>query len=215
MRTRGTVIVVGLLAFGIVAAWFGRSSAQRVRAGDDVNTRGLEQLKSSVTDLQKEVALSRMLLASRPEPARGDEVRAGATAAAAEKPTTPVPPKKELTEVEVIAQFDAVFKQQDTDAAWSRSATSTGSRVLSGHLTPGSRLTSGECRRDLCRFETRHPRLEDYQQFLKDGLLSRDSGLWSAGAVSYVVEQGAAGVVAITFIAKEGQSMPEIPGAAE
>jgi hypothetical protein len=94
------------------------------------------------------------------------------------------------------------------DAAWSRAAAPKASQVLSRHLTPDSRLTSSECRRDLCRFETRHPSVEAYQQFFNDALVSRESGLWNAGATSYVVQQSSAGVVAVTFVAKEGHPIP-------
>jgi len=213
MRKHPTAILLGLVVVGLVAVLIGRSKGRAAKAAPDVTAMEIDQLRATIDDLHKEVAVNRMLLASQAQPVPSTDTAPGA-APAAPPPPAAVARKGELTEVGIIAQLDDIFKTQETDAAWSRSAVSTGSRILGSHLTPGSRLASAECRKDLCRFETRHPGIEDYQQFFRTGLLSQESGLWSAGFTSYVIERSPAGVVAVTFVAKEGQAVPntvEVP----
>jgi hypothetical protein len=171
--------------------------------------RDIGQLKASVENLRRQIDMDRALIArerERPAPITD-------TTAHADSPAPPSAVEEErreepVTGVEIIAELDESFSDETVDAAWSRTASSQASDALTSHLTPGSRLTQLECRADLCRVETRHPTLDQYQEFANASFMTADSGLWNGGFSSWVVEQTSDEVVAISYIAKEGHAIP-------
>jgi hypothetical protein len=173
----------------------------------------LKILKSSIGLLQTQVvAMDRRVRATErtgapstvpPEGNGSDEAQSAAF--------DPAPSAREVTEVEIVAGLDEKFTTQEVDPAWSRTATSEATRVLSGHLPRNSTLTNVECRKDMCRIESRHPNIEEYQEFASHSFRSRDSGLWNGGHSSWIVEKTSnGGVVAVSHLAREGQDLPNI-----
>jgi hypothetical protein len=56
----------------------------------------------------------------------------------------------------------------------------------------------------------KHASMDTYRQLVQSTLGARDSGLWNGGLASIVTEQSPTSVTTVTFIAKEGMSVPAI-----
>ena len=114
------------------------------------------------------------------------------------------------SEAEALAQLDDKFEAEERDPNWSGPAATQATRALTSDLPSGSTLGSVECRTNLCRVESSHPSLDAFQSFVHSALLSRDKKLWNGGFSAQVVAQGPLGVKAVTYIAKEGQAVPQL-----
>jgi len=110
--------------------------------------------------------------------------------------------------LEYTAQLDDKFREQAPDPTWSQKGIDDAVRALSSDLTPGSRLGRVDCKTDFCRIETSHDSLAAYQSFMQSALLSQHRKLWDGALNTQVVSQSAAGLTALTFIAKEGHAVP-------
>jgi hypothetical protein len=204
------MIVGGLLAIAVASGWLW-SARRHSSSGKDVPNlepvEELAQLRSSVAHLQHEVAMNRAMMGLQlvPSTPSAPPQEAEATSDRSREKT------RAQTGVEIITQLDANFVQQTADPSWSRGAASNATRVLAAQMPPGSRLVKDvECRKSLCRAETSHQTLEQYQQFTRDAFLSRSSELRNLGVTSWVVKNDSSGLVAVSFIAKEGESVPNV-----
>jgi len=110
-----------------------------------------------------------------------------------------------------VAQLEGEFQAEIVDPKWSRDAGVEATRALSHDLPAGSKLGTVECRANMCRVETSHGTVQEYQAFVKSGLLSRTKKLWNAAFSSHVEDPSPSGITALTFIGRETSPGPEAP----
>jgi hypothetical protein len=180
------------------------------RKAGEAALQEVDDLRSEVDLMKKQLAIQKVLLnpvdrSARPsgppsKPAESD----GTTSGAGAKPREGRVPNEE----ETIAQLDHRFADEATDNNWRQRAESVAMSAVTGQLTPGSQVRRVECRSQMCRIETTHPTLVDYQKFFQNGLVSREHRPWNGGLSSWVIDQSPNQVVAVTYLAREGQSVP-------
>lgn len=128
------------------------------------------------------------------------------TYAAADKPKNP-PPKME----DVQAGLDREFFAAPRDRNWGADAETTVRNALRRTISEGSQIESVQCNGALCRIETTHTDTSDYQKFIETSLGGIDSGLWNGAAFSSIVRNEHGELTVVSFLAREGTSLPEIP----
>jgi hypothetical protein len=206
---RWTLSSLGIaLTLGALAFWLWKPAKTPARP-EDQRAEEVEDLRASLRALQKQVDTMDGRGPARPvlaAPAQGVPVEDAGTSRSGE--ADPVQPRQAPTEVEIVAGLDDKFAEEEVDATWSNAAASQLTRVLSTHLPRGSTLARVECRKDMCRIESRHADTETYQEFAKSSFMDRNSGVWNGGFSSWIVDKTAAGVVAVSHLAKEGQDLP-------
>ena len=118
-----------------------------------------------------------------------------------------------LTEADVVAGVDSTFDAEAADASWSSSATIEAEAALEAGLPSGSRLGKVECRSSLCRAETFHANVDEFQSFVSESFLGRERASWNGGFYAAIIDQSEDVVSAVSYIAKEGHSvpLPEVP----
>lgn len=141
------------------------------------------------------------------------------TSASADEPTQawvepreapPPPPTME----EVQEDLEQVFVDRTDDPAWSRDAEQ---RVLDGlhsKIDERTELASVECNGTLCRVESDHDDMSSFRDFAENTVLGSSGELWRGAVFTSVVEgaEGGGSVTAVTFMAREGESLPGISG---
>ncbi len=124
--------------------------------------------------------------------------------AAASKPEMSDEEMKTVVLASVFSTFDA----EPSDAAWSNGASRQLTQAVHAGLPKGSRVEKVECKSTLCKVDTHHKDLDEFRAFVSDAIMSRERQIWNGGSYSAVIEQSDDGVVAVTYLAKEGQSVP-------
>lgn len=136
----------------------------------------------------------------------GDEERAEGERA--EKPEAEAP----RTVQEMSASLDATFASERPDATWSADAQSRAQSGLSRALPSGSSVRSVRCTSSMCRIETRHHDMDEYQQFVDRAFVQPSTALWNAGFFSSVVDgaEGGGEVTVVSFLARDEQPLAEV-----
>jgi len=60
----------------------------------------------------------------------------------------------------------------------------------------------------MCRLETRHENIEAFREFNTSAFARPGQSIWKGAVYSAVREQSAGGIVALTYLAKEGEELP-------
>ncbi len=209
-QRRGLLAAVGALVIaGGLLYW--KSRADGVDFDD--TQQEMQQLRSEMRDLKRDQAASLLLAAQRDgkdtstaPPGRGPAPGEGQSAAAGSAGAT----QHSYTEEEIADDLDSRFEAEPFDAAWSNSATREATRALSTDLPEGTTLTKLECRSSLCRVDTLHDSLDSFRTFASTSLLGRERRIWNGGVSTMVRESSDTEVKAVTYIAKEGQSVPTL-----
>jgi hypothetical protein len=116
--------------------------------------------------------------------------------------------------VEQAALLNNGFDDERPDPGWSIQAARQVQSALSSTLPAGSTLGKIDCRTKLCRVETTHDSIDAFKAYVDAGYISREKKTWNSGFSALVTSRTASGVNAVTFIAREGQSVP-VPDSAE
>ena len=113
------------------------------------------------------------------------------------------------TAKEVRDGLDAHFWREAVDTSWSIDATRELDRKLPEFLPPGSTVRGVACRGSLCRIETVHVGLAEFQQFVQHAFLSQ-TRLANSGFVASVLDEPVDGhpIATVAFVAREGRKMP-------
>jgi hypothetical protein len=112
------------------------------------------------------------------------------------------------TEAVVLASVHTTFDAEPNDATWSSDAKEKAEEAMSAGLPEGSTLERVECRTSLCKVETFHEDLGGFKSFVDSAFLGRERQIWNGGFYTAVVDHSDQGVVAVSYIAKEGQDVP-------
>jgi hypothetical protein len=117
------------------------------------------------------------------------------------------PPPMEPTELRDHYQY--VFSEDSADPEWRGGVRRAAVDKVNAALPRGSSLRSFECRSSMCRVETSHVDRRHYGDFLRAAFMNPSTSVWNAGGFSLPVEDGPSGeLVAVTYIAHEGQQLP-------
>lgn len=212
MNSKRAVVAVGfaVACLGLGVRLGARRAPAAAPAADD-RAEEIAQLQSSLQRLQREVATDRAVFGQQAlRQAGAAATNAEAAAPPDQKVARAKSDRERPVEVEMISKLDEMFDKQATDAVWSRKAVPEVTRVLSGHLPSGGQIETVDCRTDLCRIQTHHASVDDYQKFLNASFMARDSGLWNGGFTSWVVDHDPKGVVVVSYLAKEGRDVPNV-----
>jgi hypothetical protein len=130
------------------------------------------------------------------------------TGVTAVSPAEPSVTRRDSTPAEIVAQLDSEFFAEPPSSPWSSHATTKASKVLPALLPPGSSLGRIECRTTLCRIEATHANLDSFLNFTDAMGRNRETGLWNGTITAQVVGQTPGAVQAVTFVSKEGATIP-------
>jgi hypothetical protein len=111
-------------------------------------------------------------------------------------------------EAAIVATIDRSFASEVSDPRWSGTATNQVVHAISGSLPKGSLLGEVSCRSSICKIETTHESLEAFQSFNDAAFVKGAQSLWNGAVYSAVNEQSAQGIRAVSYLAKEGQTLP-------
>lgn len=207
----GLAIVPMLGLLGGLAYW--KTSVRAVPPAADSARGELASLRAELASLKANSAAALLLAQQSAQLAqhKGEKPAAPAPTAQGED-TAPSPPAEAteapLTQAEVAVYLDNTFDAEPVDPAWGKAATQEATRALSSGIPSGTKVKGVQCRTSLCRVETSHTSVDDFRAFATGSLLGRDRHIWNGGVSTQVREESATGVTAVTYIAKEGQSVP-------
>ena len=116
-------------------------------------------------------------------------------------------------EAAILSRLDRAFTSENSDARWSGTTANEVARALPAALPKGSNITAVNCKSSMCRLETTHESVESFREFNTSAFARAGQTIWKGGVYSAVREQSTRGVVALTYLAKEGEELPLItPG---
>lgn len=132
---------------------------------------------------------------------------------AAPAPLLPSEPRP-LRPGDVRDGIERAFYREPRDPQWSRSAERTAEARLRGTLPKGATLHAVECHASLCRIESTHDSLDEYQQFVERAFMKIETQVWNGASYSTPVEDGAAErgfpVAIVSYVAREGHALPQV-----
>ena len=114
-------------------------------------------------------------------------------------------------EAAVLANLEAAFADERPDGRWSGSAANDIARSLPATLPKGSNVSAVNCKSRMCRLETTHENVQTFAEFNNAAFARAGQSIWRGGVYSAVREQSARGIVAVTFLAREGGELPVAP----
>jgi hypothetical protein len=110
--------------------------------------------------------------------------------------------------------IERVFSDEKPDPAWARSTEHSVESRLRRSLPAGATLHSVECHASLCRIETAHENLDEYQAFIEQTFMKVETQLWNGASYSTPTEDGAAErgfpVAIVSYLAREGRALPQL-----
>lgn len=108
---------------------------------------------------------------------------------------------------EIRGQMEVIFDQEHTDPSWASNADTLARERLRATLPPGSDVRSIDCRTSMCRIETSHRAIDDYQKAMHDAFMEPTKRPWNGGIFSSLVSEQPSYLVAVTFLARDGRSI--------
>jgi hypothetical protein len=205
------VVLVAIFAAAISSAVVTLFGPRPPAPAAEGTSAEIARLRMEIDQLKGMMASQRVLIASaptRPTGAGKEETgRRPPQAGSADQQDQAGPPP-DPTPKEVVRHVDSQFFAEPGDTPWGRWATAQAATALPAVLPPGSSLGKIECRETLCRIEARHADLASFQKFSRALVRGEAKGLWNAPMTSLVIAQSADALQAITFVAREGRSVP-------
>jgi glycine/D-amino acid oxidase-like deaminating enzyme len=128
----------------------------------------------------------------------------------------PAQPKRGETLIEQFAPLhdalESAFVLESHDGAWSMEAQRKAEASLSAILPPRAAVKSIDCRSTLCRIETTHDGYPDAKMFVSR-LAAPERRPWNGAFYTGPIarEPGTGTVTFITYLGREGATMPAIP----
>src|SRR4051794_23713541 len=103
-----------------------------------------------------------------------------------------------------------VFEKESIDPKWSHVAERTAETRLRSTMPKGGSLQSVECRSSMCRIQSVHESVDEFQEFVQSAFMKIDTQVWNGGSFSTPIEDGERRfpVTIVTFIAREGLALP-------
>jgi len=119
-------------------------------------------------------------------------------------------PKEELRAANVRDLIASAFNKEKPDSKWSQGAEQRAESRLRNVMPQGATLQSVECRASMCRIQTAHENLDEYQEFVERAFMKVESQVWNGGSFSTPADDGAHHfpIAIVTYIAREGYELP-------
>lgn len=211
------IVVVCVVAVGALA-WKRITFAHDVKR-DTKQAHELEQLRADVANLRASVqntertAISAAWAASKPHLVAA-EAPAEAARAPAETPAQDSPPPAaSLTSDEIQTLMQSRFELESQDPTWSRGAAARITDQVARNITPNSRVVSVDCRRSLCRIESRHDDLDAYRRFATEALAVHD-GSWNGTITSSLLGTGKEReLTSVGYLVRPGENFEQLVAA--
>lgn len=106
------------------------------------------------------------------------------------------------------ARCASALHAEAPDEGWAKGAGQLIKKRLAPVLTKtNSELSSIECRRSMCRIESKHGSLKDRDAYLKKGLADPSTKIWNGDVFVPPAEKGHE-LMSVAFIAREGYQLP-------
>ena len=222
-----TLLPIFAAASGV---FYWKSSASRPPPAPD-SRKELDAIRSEIENLKARNAAGRVY-AAQAEERREPEYLAGAPVdlsaqqtltadghqARSEPRDTRTQEQREADDIAANVEFatflDNRFDDEQPDSSWSIQAAREVKSAVSGTLPAGSTLGTIECRTNLCRIESTHDSIDSFKAYVDTAYLSRDKKTWNSGVNALVTARTPSAVTAVTYMAREGRSMP-VPDANE
>jgi hypothetical protein len=144
--------------------------------------RELEQLRNETRVLRQLVNASRTGTTRSPEGSDEDAVDDAGTT------VMPTPPAPGPSQAEHLAFVEAEFEREAVDRAWDPSRELRGK--LDKVLPQGSSIRELDCRSSMCRLESSHASVQDYEAFAENFGIPRQGGaIWPGSGVFFIARQ--------------------------
>lgn len=106
--------------------------------------------------------------------------------------------------------LDREFYAAPRDRGWAADAENTVRNALRRTVAEGTQVESVHCNGSVCRIESTHASTTEYQKFVETSLAGTNSGMWNGAVFSSVVRDENGDVTVVSFVAREGTSLPRI-----
>lgn len=220
-------IIWGTLATAVCVSnamwWLSRREPAEARSSkaDEAAIRELRrevgQLKEArATDVLMAARLANAAPAPAPAPAQPASSLPDPIQAPSELAPSPLSDAEEeqaaaKAEAAILSRLEQTFVSETPDARWSGPTTNEITRALPATLPKGSNVSAVNCKSRMCRVETTHESIESFRDFNTSAFARSGQAIWKGGVYSVVREQSTKGVVALTYLAKEGEELPLTP----
>jgi hypothetical protein len=105
-------------------------------------------------------------------------------------------------------RMDQRFADERTDPSWAVDARQRAQSRLAAVLPATSEVRSIECRATMCRIESVHADLGEYQQFVREGFVNADTQVWNGGFLALRKEPSVDGKLAtVVYVARDGEAI--------
>jgi len=112
-------------------------------------------------------------------------------------------------EAGILSGLERAFASEGRDGRWSGTTANELSRSVREALPAGSNVSSVDCKSRICRLETTHENVEAFREFNTAAFARTGQTLWRGAVYSAVREQSGSSIVALTYLAKEGEVLPD------
>lgn len=108
--------------------------------------------------------------------------------------------------------MDAALSREIAHPSWSAKTQQATQEKISAIMPKDSAILAVDCRTSLCRVEMSHQSVDDYKNFVHGAYMNPATNVWNGPTFSTLLEGSEGGpVVAVSFLVREGQSMPQMP----
>ncbi len=218
-------IIWGTLATAVCvsnAAWWLYSRKPTTTPEPKSDAAAIRELRRELGEL-KEARATDLLVAARlanAAPAPAPEPSPTSLPTPVQDPSE-VAPSRALSDAEqeqeaakaeaaILTRLEQSFANERPDGRWSGATTNEIARALPATLPKGSNVSAVNCKSHTCRVETTHESVESFREFNTSAFARSAQAIWKGGVYSAVREHSTRGVVALTYLAKEGEELPLI-----
>jgi hypothetical protein len=209
----GAAVVAFVASAGLI---YWTSSARQPRSAKPSSTDEVRALRAELAEMKQNTATSLLLARAANERALQPAAAPSPVAAEVDRPASAATPESAPTdaedarrlEIEQAESLDRKFDAEPMDRAWAAPAAQEARRALQLEISGDTSLQRVECRTTWCRIETSHADVDAFKSFANKSLLNREKQLWNGGISATIRDESEAGVVAVTFITREGHAMP-------
>lgn len=212
------ISIISIALVGIAVFVLRYENAQRAQ---QAQTRtALADMSQHLNEVSQQATQTRLQALAREVPHRNDSTWNAtqepetSDMAATASPDEDIEAAPALEVEEVRDWLDMQLHEEGVDSSWSREATHIIHQRIATTLPTRSAVESVECHASMCRIETVHATLEDYQQFVRDSFIMSETQMWNGGFFASIVGEPAAGeeLTTVAYLARDGEALP-MPGA--
>lgn len=207
------IFVISIALAGIVVLVLSEHSKQRRQHAR--TSAAIEAVSRDLNEVAQQATRTRLqMLVPRPPDRGSPQVDPAPTTSNTDIEAQPgdeqeAPPALEVEEVR--DRLDVFFREERTDASWGHQARQRIQQRIDTVLPENSFLLEVDCHSSMCRIETMHASLDDYQQFVRASFMSPETKLWNGGFFASIKGEPENGeVITVAYLARDGQDLPAL-----